>query len=221
MFAILRRGSEALDTAWRALPWWLRGLLSAGRWYGGIKGLPALVATVVSLAWSGAVLAFLQGLPMGSQVLWGAAGVLGAYGTAGHMGAALKARTGDVRLMTDRQLLKAARDIAGVVSEYVVADHDESDVLSAWVWAPLPELQQSLALEERRRQAAARRRLKRNYFNKHHGRVLTVLREMNRRGFLADDGWEAVKGSETVAGIEPIVLTAVMHLTQTLGLIDV
>lgn len=107
---LLKKASEFLDRQWRRLPWWVRGLASARRWYLGIKGAPAVWSIVMTLLAGGAISAFLRSLPTSTKVMWGVAFVIGVFYFAGHIGAQLKARSGNVQLISDFKLQRLANE---------------------------------------------------------------------------------------------------------------
>lgn len=177
----LKKVGKFAEDSWRKLPWWVRGLLSARRWYLGIKGLPALGAAVLSLAWGGAVVGFFGSLPAITQIMWASAGVLAALGTAGHVGGAIRARGGNVRLMSDLQFLRHARSLSKEASSYIIRRKEPSGG-----WSSNPEIQNLIDSQhdvEKREEMS-------EYFNDCHPRVMVMLKEAVRRGVISEDDIE-------------------------------
>lgn len=172
-----------LDAAYQRLPFPVRATLSVSRWYGGIKGLPAMMAAIASLVWGGAVIAVFGSLPVATQVLWGAAGMLGLVTGAGQVGAWIRAKSGNVTLMTDIQFLRHVRSTSNDAARAIIRRGAPPDVFSL-----TPEIQGHID----RRHEVAKLEDKTTYFIDIHPKVMVSFKEAIRRRLLTYEEVKAV-----------------------------
>lgn len=185
----LKKFTEALEGAYQRLPWAVRAILSVSRWYRGIAGIPAIYAGITSIAWIGAVIALFGSVPIATQVLWSCAGVAGVVVAAGQFGAALRARSGRVTLMSDIHFLRHARALSKEASSYIIRRDEPPDG-----WSNIPAIQNQFD----RQHGVDKREEMSEYFNDCHPRVMVMLQEAVRRGVITEDEIEAILGSNDV-----------------------
>lgn len=99
MLAKLRERKRSLESR---IPRSIRWALSVGRIIGGLKGLRWVWGVIVSLVANGTLWATLQSWPLESRIIVALGATLAAFTSLGHIGALVKAKSGQLALMSDR-----------------------------------------------------------------------------------------------------------------------
>lgn len=117
---IIRRMSGWVTAIRARLPRPVRIALDVGRIYGGLRGIVSIWATVVSIITGGTLWAILQSWPVESRIAVIAGVVLAVFVGAGQVGAALRARSGQLSLMGDRKYWDYVRELSEDMAGYLV-----------------------------------------------------------------------------------------------------
>ena len=213
MLQVLKRISGFLEKQSKRIPWWMRGILSARRWYLGIKGTPALWALISSLVMSGGIVSFLDQIPLSAQLLWGTAGVLGIFGIAGHLGAQIRAKTGTITLLNDREFWDYANELVEDFAGYLVLvkfieDTNTKATLYRQITLKEPKIEKDLFKGIRAPRSASQLT----------GEGLSVLKESEHRGFITDaERNQCRKGLESILKGLQLVVARIPQVTGLRG----